>query len=279
MPHTNGTMCFNTDHFKIGDLIEFKRKLGYSHWGVYAGNQEIIHLTCDLSDCDGPIGILKRFLSKSDVKCDKLKDVAGTCEVIVNNFLDGELKANVKETVKCAKDCFGKKGYSILFGNCETFVTMCRYGDPISLQAVGLVKILFALDVGIAVQKLTKSFLEEKIEYFGATATGAIAGTAGIAAAGVTFCLSMTVEFLKELMITLVKEVSKRVLLNFGWAAASNLLLSLQIGFIVYTLYQVVTSETFKKIFSWTRKSFSEFLARLYNLVLRTVSRFRSKPR
>lgn len=259
MPHTNGTMCFNTDHFKIGDLIEFKRKLGYSHWGVYAGNQEIIHLTCDLSDCDGPIGILKRFLSKSDVKCDKLKDVAGTCEVIVNNFLDGELKANVKETVKCAKDCFGKKGYSILFGNCETFVTMCRYGDPISLQAVGLVKILFALDVGIAVQKLTKSFLEEKIEYFGATATGAIAGTAGIAAAGVTFCLSMTVEF--------------------GWAAASNLLLSLQIGFIVYTLYQVVTSETFKKIFSWTRKSFSEFLARLYNLVLRTVCRFRSEPR
>lgn len=56
------------------------------------GDGEIIHLTCDRSGCDGLIGIFKRFLSKSVVKCAKLEDVVGDCDVIVNNFLDGKVK-------------------------------------------------------------------------------------------------------------------------------------------------------------------------------------------
>lgn len=270
-------MCFSKlkAQFEVGDLLEIART-GYKHWGVYAGNGKIIHLTPNRSGCDGIIGILNRFLSKSVVKCDKLEDVAENCDVIVNNFLDGKLKAKLKEEIlKCAEEYIGKEGYSFLFGNCETLANMCRYGNPVSFQAVNLVKILFALDAGIAVGKLTKEFLKDKIGCFGATVAGAIAG-------GATMCLSMTVSFVEELIITLVTKASKQVLLTVGLGAASNILfyanIAFIIGSIVYTLYQVFTSETFKKIFSWLRESFSEFRSDLYNLVARTVSRLMSEP-
>lgn len=68
-------------------------------------------------------------------------------------------RANVKETVKCAKDCFGKKGYSILFGNCETFVTMCRYGDPISLQvSIHFTKYMFISELHVFANALKAYF-------------------------------------------------------------------------------------------------------------------------
>lgn len=34
-----------------------------------------------------------------------------------------------EEIFKCVKECLEKEGYSILFGNCEMFVNMCRYGN------------------------------------------------------------------------------------------------------------------------------------------------------
>lgn len=264
---------------KVGDLIEIVRT-GYKHWGVYAGDGEIIHLTSNRSGCDGLIGIFDRFLSKSVVKCAKLEDVVGNCDVCVNNFLDGKLKAKLKEEIlEIAKECLGKEGYSILFGNCETFANMCRYENPVSFQAITLVKILVALDVGIAVKTLTTGFLEDKIGCFGANVAGVIAG---VATAGGTLYFSMTLAFLEELVITLVTNASKQVLLSVGLGAASNILLYVNIlcviGYIIYILYQVFTSETFKKICSWVQASCSQFVERLDDLVVRTVSRLRSAP-
>lgn len=260
---------------EVGDLIEIVRT-GYKHWGVYAGDGEIIHLTPNTSGCNGLIGIFDRFLSKSVVKCAKLEDVVGNCDASVNNFLDGKVKAKLREEIlKCAKECSEKEGYSILFGNCETFANMCRYENPVSFQAVTLVKILIALDVGIAVGKLTKGFLEDKIGCFGANVAGAITGAA---TAGGTLYLSITLAFLEELVIKLVIEASKPVLLSVGLGVASNILLIVNIGFIFYTVYQVVTSETFQTIFNWLWESFSDFLSGLYSLVARTVSRLMSAP-
>lgn len=39
-----------------------------------------------------------------------------------------------EEILQFAQECLGKEGYSILFGNCETFANMCRYGNPVSFQ-------------------------------------------------------------------------------------------------------------------------------------------------
>lgn len=53
--------------------------------------------------------------------------------IIFNDFLN---RARVKEEIiKEAKKKMGKEVYNIMFRNCESFVNMCRYGNPISLQA------------------------------------------------------------------------------------------------------------------------------------------------
>lgn len=280
-------MVVNTAQMERGDLLEIRRGL-YSHWAVYAGNGKIFHLTFNLSECDGIIGIFKRLLSKSIVRCEKLDDVAGTSDVIVNNSLDGQVKPKMGEdTIKIAETCEQEGGYSILFGNCETFANMCRYGHPISFQAVYLVKILFALDAGIAVGKMTKRFLEDKIGCIGATIAGA-------ATACGTLYLLMNLSLVHELVISLVLYASKKVLLTVGcWTAASNIFLVLDIGYkcyavckIVYqvsqvvyqVVYQVVNRETVQTISSWLCESFNDFHSGLYSLVTRTVSRLMSAP-
>lgn len=262
----------NIDQFEIGDLLEIARK-GYSHWGVYAGDGYIIHLTSIDSPCGGIIDIFKRILSKTVVKREKLYDVLKKSKVIANNLLDRKLKAKLKEeTFNFAEECLGKEGYSVLFGNCETFANMCRYGNPVSFQAVNIMKILFALNAGIAVGKITKSFLEDKIGCFGATVDDEIAG---VVTTCVTLCLSITVSLVEELMISLVREASKQVLLTAGWwAAASNIGLILN---ILYIVYEVVRSEIFRTICSWLWESFSDFLSGLYDLVARTVYSLRSE--
>lgn len=58
----------------------------------FIGDGEIIYLIFNCFGCDGLIGIFDRFLLKLVVKCVKLEDVVGNCDVCVNNFLDGKLK-------------------------------------------------------------------------------------------------------------------------------------------------------------------------------------------
>lgn len=56
----------------------------------------------------------------------------GYCIIIMTIILN---RAKLREEIlKCAKECSEKEGYSILFGNCETFANMCRYGNPVSFQ-------------------------------------------------------------------------------------------------------------------------------------------------
>lgn len=252
--------------FQKGDLVEIIRCPGISHWGVIVDLGKIIHITYDDDKCDGPLDIIKRCLTKTVVRCDKLDDVVGTCKVIVNNSLDGQLKAKVKEEiVKFAEDCLGKEGYSILFGNCETFANMCRYGNPVSFQAVNVLQILVALRSGIEVGKMTKRFLEDKIGVFGATVVGMVTGTA-------TVCLTITKPLIKEYITSAVTEASKYILLRAGLAVASNVLFVL---YLAYMIYEVVTSEAFKTIFGWLFERFSEFFDGFYNIVARIVSRLR----
>lgn len=252
--------------FQKGDLVEIIRCPGISHWGVVVDFGKIIHITSNNVECDGPKEIIKRCFTKSVVRCDKIDDVAGTCKVIVNNSLDGHLKAKVEEeTVKFAEECLGKEGYGILFGNCETFANMCRYGNPVSFQAVNVLQILVALRSGIKVGKITKRFLEDRIGVFGATVVGVITCTA-------TVCLTMTEPLIKEYITSAVIEASKYILLSVGLAATSNVVFVL---YLFYMLYEVVTSEAFKTIFGWLRESFTEFFYGLYNLVARDVSRLR----
>lgn len=46
-------------------------------------------------------------------------------------------RARVKEEIikEIEEKLLGKTVYNIMFRNCESFVNMCRYGNPVSLQA------------------------------------------------------------------------------------------------------------------------------------------------
>ncbi|BFZ14130.1 hypothetical protein BsWGS_17168 [Bradybaena similaris] len=110
-----------------GDLLQFPRDLGYSHWGVYAGNEDVIHLAGEPGD----------GLSTADVavRKDNFWTVAGTSKTIINNLWDGKYKLlPAKEVVRRAESRIGCKGYDLISNNCEHFACWCRYNVKISSQ-------------------------------------------------------------------------------------------------------------------------------------------------
>lgn len=259
-------MAENDYPYEVGDLLEIVRNIVYSHWAIYKGNGEVYHLTFDLSKCNNATEYVERLLTKSVVRCDKLKDVAGKCKVVVSNKLDSILKARVKEEIiKEAKNKMGKEVYNIMFRNCESFVNMCRYGNPISLQIVFVVKILLALTIGYIARKYTIEFLEERFKMHWAAVQ-----VAGFVTGAAVVVLIMTVPCVEDLVVFAVTKAS------FIWcfstcAVAANFIIA--ICFCAAVIVKVVTSEPFKKIFKYSVEKMKQFFSALYNLVRGTISR------
>ncbi|XP_066299031.1 phospholipase A and acyltransferase 3-like [Branchiostoma lanceolatum] len=118
--NSDGKRRFNDDvlsRCKEGDLLEFYR-ISYSHWGVYVGDEMVIHRTEDN-------GTVK-------VKEDWFWSVVGNSLVEINNRLDswfmGWAPLPRKKIVKRARSKLGEVGYSTMMNNCEHFATWCRYG-------------------------------------------------------------------------------------------------------------------------------------------------------
>ncbi|CAG5134373.1 unnamed protein product [Candidula unifasciata] len=112
---------------RSGDLLEFPRELGYSHWGVYVGTGYVIHLAGEPGD----------GLSTADVtvRKDSFWTVAGNSRARINNIFDGvERLQPAKEIVKRAESKVGHRGYDLVSTNCEHFATWCRYDVARSSQ-------------------------------------------------------------------------------------------------------------------------------------------------
>lgn len=203
------------------------------------------------------------------VRCDKLKDVAGKCKVVVSNKLDSKLKARIKEEIiKEAEDKTGKAVYNIMFRNCESFVNMCRYGNPISLQIVFVLKILLALTIGYIARKITIEFLEKRFKM-----NWAAVQVAGLATGAVVVVLMMTVQCVEDLVVFAVTKASF-ICCYSTCAVAANFIIAICIG---AAIVMVVTSEPFKKIFKYSAEKMKQFFSALYNLVHRTISRILQK--
>lgn len=133
------------DSLEKGDMIEFPRGL-YSHWALYIGNNEVVHLAGDEDD-----GIDRRFDSthffsvsgrsfqKAEVKIDKFWDVAENSLAKKNNGKDGKFRPLPKaQILRNALSKLGTIGYNVLSDNCEHFVAWCRYGEKKSDQVDNL---------------------------------------------------------------------------------------------------------------------------------------------
>ncbi|XP_017313535.1 lecithin retinol acyltransferase [Ictalurus punctatus] len=137
-----------TAQLERGDLLEVPRTL-FVHFGIYLGDGKVAHLIPDIlplltrdelrvravvSNKRLLLGVLCR---RAAVRVDTLEDFVYGARVLLINAMDGVLgvqPAPNEEVARTAEKLIGAVRYSLLWNNCEHFVTFCRYGTGISLQ-------------------------------------------------------------------------------------------------------------------------------------------------
>ena len=120
------------DNFQIGDQIEFNRGI-YSHWGVYVGNGQVVHLKpakAKLFEVNVVVGLDDVDTVAQDTWLLKFMEI----EVKVNNYLERKTlmthHPKSKEDILCfALSLVGQHwpGYSLTVANCECFANWLRY--------------------------------------------------------------------------------------------------------------------------------------------------------
>lgn len=136
-------------------------RIGYTHHGLYIGNQQVVHLT-----------------SRSRIEI-----------VSLNTFTDGQGYSNQKyhsqfsrkEIVERAMSRLGTEDYSVAFNNCEHFVNWCIHNDHRSQQVRNVTVGGMASVAGLAARSLltqTPTVAGLTLAEMTAT-TGMVSSTAG----------------------------------------------------------------------------------------------------
>ncbi|XP_066042188.1 lecithin retinol acyltransferase [Chamaea fasciata] len=138
---------YDTSCFKRGDLLEVPRTL-FIHFGIYLGENRVAHLmpdilpsiTADRQQIQEVVtnkrlilGVIARTAS---VRVDTVEDFAYGGSILVNHMdrlFEGQVLGS-EEAARRAEKLVGATAYSLLWNNCEHFVTYCRYGAPVSFQ-------------------------------------------------------------------------------------------------------------------------------------------------
>ncbi|XP_020495396.1 lecithin retinol acyltransferase a [Labrus bergylta] len=130
-----------------GDLLEVPRTL-FTHYGIYLGDNRVAHLIPDIlpvltSDQKLISSVItnKRLILGCMYRCatvrvDTLEDFAYGSNILVNH-MDKMMKNQAlpnEDVANRAEKLLGRIQYSLLWNNCEHFVTYCRYGSAASRQ-------------------------------------------------------------------------------------------------------------------------------------------------
>ncbi|XP_008572873.1 PREDICTED: lecithin retinol acyltransferase [Galeopterus variegatus] len=139
---------YEISSFLRGDVLEVPRT-HLTHYGIYLGENRVAHLMPDillaLTDDKGRTQkvvsnkrlILGVIVKVASIRVDTVEDFAYGADILVNH-LDESLKKKAllnEEVARRAEKLLGMTSYSLLWDNCEHFVTYCRYGTPISPQS------------------------------------------------------------------------------------------------------------------------------------------------
>lgn len=133
--------------FERGDLLEVPRTL-FTHFGIYLGENRVAHLIPDilpLLTADGAqlrqmvtntrllLGVLCK---RASIRVDSVEDFAYGAAVLLNAMDRAVVPSPLagEEVARRAERLVGTVSYSLLWNNCEHFVTYCRYGSAQSLQ-------------------------------------------------------------------------------------------------------------------------------------------------
>jgi len=116
--------------FEIGIHIYIK-KVGYTHHGIYIGNNQVIHYSG-----------FHEFAKKGNISLTSLSEFSNEnkIEIYHSSLLKGKKYSN-DEIVQRAKERVGENNYNLLFNNCEHFANYCTHGDDFSMQSSGTVEI------------------------------------------------------------------------------------------------------------------------------------------
>lgn len=130
-----------------GDLLEVPRTI-FTHYGIYLGDHKVAHLIPDiLPVLTNDRRLISTVISNkrlilgciyrcATVRVDTLEDFAYGSKMLVNS-MDKMTKNKAfsnEDVAKRAEQLIGGIPYSLLWNNCEHFVTYCRYGTAASRQ-------------------------------------------------------------------------------------------------------------------------------------------------
>lgn len=122
---------------EYGDVIFCKRKLGiYRHFGIYIGNQYVIHFAPESGDI-GDTAVVHRTTLKLFADGDEVYVMDFPEHYQSRSLLKTLVKMNdyqlqtPRQTVERARSLLGQKGvkdkgYELLFNNCEHFAIWCK---------------------------------------------------------------------------------------------------------------------------------------------------------
>lgn len=154
----------------LGDVI-FAKRSGYNHYGVYAGNNKVIHYCKDEKGlCKGIIKetSLYDFLdgdslyicnfNKDDIMALLNKHLGfGLISMFAIKFLlagNEQYRSSSRifspnETVARARSRLGEGGYSLIFHNCEHFALWCKTGVATSEQVKNILRLVNPFPISI----------------------------------------------------------------------------------------------------------------------------------
>lgn len=130
-----------------GDLLEVPRTL-FTHFGIYLGDNRVAHLIPDIlptltadarriqqmvTNSRLLLGVLSK---RATVRVDSVEDFAYGAGILLNAMDRAVARSPLpaEEVARRAERLLGGVPYSLLWNNCEHFVTHCRYGSAQSLQ-------------------------------------------------------------------------------------------------------------------------------------------------
>lgn len=145
-----------------GDIICVSRGF-YDHFGVYCGNDSVIHFSSHDSDISANNEIIEtnlRTFKRSNATLRKLvfpkrhkapKEISlpnsfAATELLrfpLFNFFETYKLYSPEETIERAKSKIGGKGYNLFFNNCEHFAIWCKTGIHESHQVNKLLDVIF----------------------------------------------------------------------------------------------------------------------------------------
>ncbi|KAM6960267.1 lecithin retinol acyltransferase-like [Tautogolabrus adspersus] len=146
-PQPAGPLYGSPPRFQRGDLLEVPRTL-FTHFGIYLGEDRVAHLIPDIlpaltsdsrqiqrlvTNTRLLLGVLSK---RASIRTDSVEDFAYGAGILLNHMDRAVLRSPLtgEEVAQRAERLVGSVSYSLLWNNCEHFVTYCRYGTAQSLQ-------------------------------------------------------------------------------------------------------------------------------------------------